>query len=54
MLASIIAGFGSTQGAVARFLVKIIAGMDPILFRLDGLYYYYAATSGCVLLWADG
>lgn len=39
VLVSIIAGFGGTLSSVARFLVEIIAGLDPILFRLDGLYY---------------
>ena len=38
-LVSIIAGFGGTLSSVARFIVEILNGMDPILFRIDGVYY---------------
>ncbi|KAG7346463.1 CrcB-like protein, Camphor resistance CrcB [Nitzschia inconspicua] len=38
-LVAIIAGFGGTLSSVARFIVEILSLMDPILFRLDGLYY---------------
>jgi fluoride ion exporter CrcB/FEX len=38
-LVAIIAGFGGTLSSVARFIVEILAGMDPILFRMDGVYY---------------
>jgi fluoride ion exporter CrcB/FEX len=38
-LVAIIAGFGGTLSSVARFIVEILAGMDPILFRMDGAYY---------------
>ncbi len=38
-LKSIIAGFGGTLSSVARFIVEILALIDPILFRLDGFYY---------------
>jgi fluoride ion exporter CrcB/FEX len=39
VLVSVIAGFGGTLSSVARFIVEILAGMDPLLFRIDGLYY---------------
>lgn len=38
-LVAIIAGFGGTLSSVARFIVEVLAGMDPILFRMDGAYY---------------
>jgi fluoride ion exporter CrcB/FEX len=38
-LVAVIAGFGGTLSSVARFIVEILAGMDPILFRMDGVYY---------------
>jgi fluoride ion exporter CrcB/FEX len=43
-LVSIIAGFGGTLSSVARFIVEILSLMDPILFRLDGLYYAVASA----------
>lgn len=39
VLVAIIAGFGGTLSSVARFIVEVLAGVDPILFRLDGIYY---------------
>ena len=39
VLVSVIAGFGGTLSSVARFIVEILDGMDPLLFRIDGLYY---------------
>lgn len=39
VLVAIIAGFGGTLSSVARFIVEILAGVDPILFRVDGVYY---------------
>lgn len=38
-LVAIIAGFGGTLSSVARFIVEILAGVDPILLRVDGVYY---------------
>lgn len=38
-LVAIIAGFGGTLSSVARFIVEILAGTDPILFRMHGIYY---------------
>jgi len=38
-LVSIVAGFGGTLSSVARFIVEILSLLDPILYRLDGLYY---------------
>jgi fluoride ion exporter CrcB/FEX len=43
-LVAVIAGFGGTLSSVARFIVEILSLMDPILFRLDGLYYAIAST----------
>ena len=39
VLVSVIAGFGGTLSSVARFIVEILTGVDPILFRIDGVYY---------------
>ena len=61
-LVSIIAGFGGTLSSVARFIVEILSLMDPILFRLDGLYYATASVLAGLLVslmfaasvdWAD-
>ena len=38
-LVALIAGFGGTLSSVARFIVEMLAGVDPILLRLDGAYY---------------
>mmetsp|Transcript_28871 Transcript_28871/g.78211 ORF Transcript_28871/g.78211 Transcript_28871/m.78211 type:complete len:929 (-) Transcript_28871:208-2994(-) len=61
-LVSVIAGFGGTLSSVARFIVEILALMDPILFRLDGVYYAIASVGTGLLIsflsaasvdWAD-
>ena len=39
VLQSLINGFGGTLSSVANFIVEILAGMDPILFRFDGVIY---------------
>jgi fluoride ion exporter CrcB/FEX len=61
-LVAIVAGFGGTLSSVARFIVEIIAGMDPVLFRLDGLMYAVSSVFWGVLVsflfsaspdWAD-
>lgn len=61
-LVSIVAGFGGTLSSVARFIVEILSLMDPILFRLDGLYYATASVLAGLLVsflfaasvdWAD-
>ncbi|KAL7570029.1 hypothetical protein ACA910_017071 [Epithemia clementina (nom. ined.)] len=39
VLVSFINGFGGTLSSVANFIVEILAGMDPILFRFDGAVY---------------
>jgi fluoride ion exporter CrcB/FEX len=44
-LVSLIAGFGGTLSSVARFIVEVLAGVDPILFRADGVNY--AVISVC-------
>ena len=61
-LVAIIAGFGGTLSSVARFIVEIIAGMDPVLFRFDGVIYAVASVFAGVFVsfffsasvdWAD-
>lgn len=39
VLVGIVAGFGGTLSSVARFVVETLSLLDPMLFRLDGLYY---------------
>ena len=39
VLQSIVAGFGGTMSSLATFIVEILAGIDPILFRFDGIIY---------------
>jgi len=50
VLVSVIAGFGGTLSSVARFIVEILEGIDPVLFRLDGVYYAVSSVFwGCVV-----
>jgi fluoride ion exporter CrcB/FEX len=46
VLQSIVAGFGATLSSLAAFIVEILAGIDPILFRFDGLFYAVMSV-GC-------
>lgn len=39
VLVSLINGTGGTLSSVAAFVVEILAGVDPILFRFDGAIY---------------
>jgi fluoride ion exporter CrcB/FEX len=39
VLVSVIAGLGGSLSSVAGFIIEVLAGMDPILFRMDGVYY---------------
>ena len=39
VLTSLINGFGGTLSSVAAFIQEILAGIDPILFRFDGVVY---------------
>ncbi len=48
-LVSVIAGFGGTLSSLATFVVEILAGIDPILFRFDGMIYAVASI-GCALV----
>jgi fluoride ion exporter CrcB/FEX len=43
VLQSLVAGFGATLSSVAAFIVEVLSGVDPILFRFDG--FFYAAMS---------
>lgn len=45
VLVSFIQGFGGTLSSLATFIVEILAGIDPILFRFDG--FIYAILSIC-------
>lgn len=49
LLQSFIAGFGGTLSSLATFIVEILAGMDPLLFRFDG-FMYAASSLGWALL----
>jgi fluoride ion exporter CrcB/FEX len=62
VLVSIVAGFGGTMSSLATFVVEVLAGIDPILFRFDGMIYavlsIFWAMVICFLLsasadWAD-
>lgn len=62
VLVSIISGFGGTLSSLAAFVVEILAGLDPILFRFDGVIYavlsiFWAWVVGFLLSskadWAD-
>jgi fluoride ion exporter CrcB/FEX len=61
-LVALIAGFGGTLSSVARFIVEVLAGVDPILLRIDGAYYAMISVACGVLIsfsftasvdWAD-
>ena len=61
-LVSFVAGFGGTMSSLATFVVEILAGIDPILFRFDGMVYaalsiFWAMVTGFVFSasvdWAD-
>jgi fluoride ion exporter CrcB/FEX len=43
VLVSIISGFGGTLSSLAAFIVEILAGIDPVLFRFDGFFYAFAS-----------
>ena len=49
VLVSVINGFGGTLSSVANFIVEILAGIDPILFRVDGAVYALWSI-GCAML----
>lgn len=62
VLVSIVAGFGGTMSSLATFIVEVLAGIDPILFRFDGVIYacfsiFWAMVAGFVFSasvdWAD-
>lgn len=39
VLVSLINGFGGTLSSVAAFIVEVLAGIDPVLMRADGVTY---------------
>lgn len=62
VLVSVIAGFGGTLSSLAAFVVEVLAGVDPILFRFDGMIYAAASIGFAMLVglifsasaeWAD-
>ena len=62
VLVSFINGFGGTLSSVAAFIVEILAGVDPVLLRMDGIIYallsiFWAVVVGLVFSasadWAD-
>ncbi|GAX10293.1 hypothetical protein FisN_3Lh494 [Fistulifera solaris] len=62
VLVSFINGFGGTMSSLASFVVEILAGVDPILMRFDGMIYaflsiFWAMVIGLLLStsadWAD-
>lgn len=62
VLVSIVAGFGGTLSSLATFVVEILAGIDPILFRFDGISYALVSIAGAIVIgfimsasveWAD-
>lgn len=46
VLVAFISGFGGTLSSVASFVVEVLQGIDPLLFRLDGVYY-----ASCTIFW---
>ena len=61
-LVSVVAGFGGTMSSLAAFVVEVLAGIDPILFRFDGAIYailsvFWAMVTSFVfsasVAWAD-
>jgi len=62
VLLSLVNGFGGTLSSLATFIVEVLAGIDPILFRFDGVIYavlsiFWAWVVGFVFSasvdWAD-
>lgn len=62
VLVSFIAGFAGTMSSLAAFVVEILAGIDPILFRFDGIVYAMASIFWAMVIgfifeasadWAD-
>jgi fluoride ion exporter CrcB/FEX len=62
VLVSFINGFGGTLSSVAAFIVEVLAGIDPVLLRFDGLVYallsvFWAMVVGFLFTasadWAD-
>ena len=62
VLVSFIAGFGGTLSSLATFIVEILAGVDPVLLRFDGIVYamlsiFWATFTGFIFSasadWAD-
>ena len=49
VLSSIVNGFGGTLSSLASFVVEILAGIDPVLLRYDGVVYA-AASIGCAMI----
>jgi len=46
VLVAFISGFGGTLSSVAQFIVEILNGVDPLLFKWNGFYYAL-----CTIFW---
>jgi len=46
VLVAFISGFGGTLSSVAQFIVEILNGVDPLLFKWNGFYYAI-----CTIFW---
>lgn len=62
VLVAFISGFGGTLSSVAAFIVEVLNGIDPLLFRLNGVYYasstiFWGMVIGLITMsgvdWAD-
>jgi fluoride ion exporter CrcB/FEX len=62
VLVSFINGFGGTMSSLASFVVEILAGVDPILMRFDGMIYAFLSIFWAMVIgllfstsadWAD-
>eukprot|EP00547_Thalassionema_nitzschioides_P005435 CAMPEP_0194202362 /NCGR_PEP_ID=MMETSP0156-20130528/2404_1 /TAXON_ID=33649 /ORGANISM="Thalassionema nitzschioides, Strain L26-B" /LENGTH=643 /DNA_ID=CAMNT_0038927833 /DNA_START=92 /DNA_END=2023 /DNA_ORIENTATION=- len=46
VLVAFISGFGGTLSSVANFIVEVLKGVDPLLFKWNGFYYAI-----CTIFW---
>ena len=62
VLVAFISGFGGTLSSVGMFIVEVLQGIDPLLLRLNGVYYasstiFWGMVIGLVTMsgvdWAD-
>ena len=62
VLSSIIDGFGGALSTLTSFVVEVLALIDPLLFRFDGITYAYVTIIWAIVIglltvqsndWAD-